>query len=216
MGRHSLRLRDDRAEGLSGGRGRARQGQGQARRRRRPLRLHKRRAPPRRRPHLRRRGRGHPPAVHQRPRSGDARALLPSRGEARAHRDTHPALPSGRVEPLQRDERPVLARLPLQLRVLRHHRDLRPRAAHEVQPADAGRVGRPARGGLARAGLHRGRQLHRQQEERSQAPAGVGRLVGAQRPPVLVHHGGVREPGGGRRALGGHEEGELPAGVPRA
>ena len=56
----------------------------------------------------------------------------------------------------------ILARLPVQLRVLRHYRDLRAAAADQGGGAGAAGAGSTARGGLERRGVHRGRQLYRQ------------------------------------------------------
>ena len=50
---------------------------------------------------------------------------------------------------LRLDERAVLAGLPLQLRVLRHHRSLRPQAPHQDARAVGGRTAVSARPGLA-------------------------------------------------------------------
>ena len=57
--------------------------------------------------------------------------------------------------PLLDDGRAILARLPVQLRVLRHHRDLRTPAAHQGRGPGAGRAGPVARGRLARGGVYR-------------------------------------------------------------
>ncbi len=64
---------------------------------------------------------------------------------------------------LRLDERAVLARLPVRLRVLQRHRDVRPSAAHQDDGAGDRRVGRPPPGWLARDGFFCGRQFHRQQ-----------------------------------------------------
>ena len=65
------------------------------------------------------------------------------------------------------DARAVLARLPVPVRVLRHHHDLRAQAAREIARATDRRTGHPARAGLAQRGIHRRRQLHRQFEKRA-------------------------------------------------
>ena len=50
----------------------------------------------------------------------------------RRHRaDARAAVGAGRPEPLRLDEHPVLARLPVRLRVLQRHRAVRPPAAHQ-------------------------------------------------------------------------------------
>ena len=51
----------------------------------------------------------------------------------RRHQDADAALRSAQIRPLPLHLRPVLARLPVHLRVLRHHRALRPHAAHQDQ-----------------------------------------------------------------------------------
>ena len=68
--------------------------------------------------------------------------------------------------PLLDHGRAILARLPLQLRVLRHHRDLRPASAHQGRCPGTCRAGPVIRGGMARGGVYRRRQLHRQQGAR--------------------------------------------------
>ena len=106
---------------------------------------------------------------------GTAKAGLSGRGTA-GDGDQPAARPEpDQDEPLLDHDRAVLARLPLQLRVLRHYRDLRPAAAHQGRGAGAGRAGPVARGGLARIGVYRGRQLYRQQ--------GAGQGAAARRWP---------------------------------
>ena len=88
---------------------------------------------------------------------GTAKPRLSGRGTAG---DGHQ--PAARPEPHQDEsllhhDRAILARLPLQLRVLRHHRDLRTPPAHQGRGAGAGRAGPVARRGLARLGLYRRR-----------------------------------------------------------
>jgi radical SAM superfamily enzyme YgiQ (UPF0313 family) len=51
--------------------------------------------------------------------------------------------------------RAILARLPLQLRILRHHRNLRPAAARKSRGAGVGRVGPVVCRRLARSGFYR-------------------------------------------------------------
>ena len=79
-----------------------------------------------------RRGRAHHGGVH--------RGLGTRRAQGRVHRreiqDRHDAEPaaalrSAQARALSLHRRPVLARLPVHLRVLRHHRAVRPRAAHQ-------------------------------------------------------------------------------------
>jgi radical SAM superfamily enzyme YgiQ (UPF0313 family) len=76
---------------------------------------------------------------------GTARDELESAARSEPHQDA----------PLLDHDRAVLARLPLQLRVLRHHRNLRPAAAHQGRGPGAGRAGPAARRRLAGGGLHR-------------------------------------------------------------
>ena len=52
-------------------------------------------------------------------------------------RDAYSRLFAGEARPLQRDERPVFARVPVLMRVLRHYRDLRPGAPYKNERADA-------------------------------------------------------------------------------
>ena len=58
----------------------------------------------------------------------------------RRHQDADAALRPAEVRPLSLYRRAVFARLSVHLRVLRHHRALRPRAAHQDERADAGRT----------------------------------------------------------------------------
>ena len=69
---------------------------------------------------------------------GTAKPLYQARGTAgtehHAAAETRPDQP----EILQLHGHPIFARLPLQLRVLRHHRDLWPQAAHQIARANGG------------------------------------------------------------------------------
>src|SRR5215475_7836535 len=58
----------------------------------------------------------------------------------RRHQDSRSALRPAHADALRKHRRAVLARLSVQLRVLRHHRAVRPRAARKDQRADAGRA----------------------------------------------------------------------------
>ena len=78
--------------------------------------------------------------------------------------DAGAALRSRRVQALLLHGRAVQPRLPVQLRVLRHHRALRPRAALQDERADAGRARGALLGRLPRPHQLRRRQPHRQQE----------------------------------------------------
>ena len=70
---------------------------------------------------------------------------------------------AGGLAAVRLDERAVLARLPVRLRVLQHHRDVRTSAPHQDDGAGDRRAGRSPPGRLARGGLLCGRQFHRQQ-----------------------------------------------------
>ena len=88
-----------------------------------------------------------------------------------------------------------LARLPVRLRVLQRHRDVRTSAAHQDHGAGDRRAGRPPPGRLARGGLLRGRQFHRQQT-RAQGGVAAGVDPVAARPARhAVLHRGVHQSG---------------------
>ena len=95
------------------------------------------------------------------------------RREIQDRRDAKPAAAlrpaEARALPLHR--RAVFARLPVHLRVLRHHRTVRPRAAHQDQSADPRRAAGAVRPRLSRPRRFRRRQFHRQQEEPAHADA---------------------------------------------
>jgi hypothetical protein len=115
-------------------------------------------------------------------RNGQAR--VPGRGTA-GDDDQPAARPEpDQDEPLLDHGRAVLARLPVQLRVLRHYRDLRPAAADQGGGAGAGGAGPVARGRLARGGVYCRRQLHRQQGARQGAVRGAGRVAQAIQEPA--------------------------------
>ena len=100
-------------------------------------------------------------------------------------------------------QRPALARLPVHLRVLRHHRGLRPQATGQ----DLG-AGHRRAGGLPgrRQGqpVHRRRQPDRQQEGHQGHPARHHRLAGKARLPPQVRHRSLHRPRRGRRAAAAH------------
>ena len=89
--------------------------------------------------------------------------------------DADPALRSAEVRSLSLCRRAVLARLPVHLRVLRHHRALRPGAAHQDHAADAGRTRCALRARLSRPCRFRRRQSDRQQEGGEGVPAAISR-----------------------------------------
>ncbi len=60
--------------------------------------------------------------------------------QGRHHAEPAAALRPAQARALPLHRRPVLARLPVHLRVLRHHRAVRPRAAHQDQRPDARRA----------------------------------------------------------------------------
>ena len=96
--------------------------------------------------------RGREPDRPTRPRPGarHRQARLPGR-RTPGDGDQPPARPEPHQDaPLLHHGRAVLARLSLQLRVLRHHRDLRPPSAHQGCRAGAGRTRPAARRRLAR------------------------------------------------------------------
>ena len=113
------------------------------------------------------RGGGTPSRSGPRARDGyRAESALAAAGKTRPDWKAAAALRSAQARALQLDERPVFARVPLLLRVLRRHRAVWPRAARQVCRADALRIGRIVWRRLARAGLLRRRQLHRQPPRR--------------------------------------------------
>ena len=98
------------------------------------------------------------------------------------------------AEILQRHGHPVFARLPFQLRILRHHRDLWPQAANQIARSNGGRARTPVCAQMARPDFYRGRQLHRQQAQGEGASAGdgangtistAGRSLSTPRPPSI-------------------------------
>ena len=95
--------------------------------------------------------------------------------------------------------RPDLARLPVPVRVLRHHRHLRPQAPDQDARDGRRRDRRPAQA-RGPGDLPGRRQLHRQQEGRQGDPPGDHRLAAQARLPAGLLHRGVARPRRGRRA----------------
>ncbi len=93
----------------------------------------------------------------------------------RCAQDPDPALRSPEVRSLSLCRRAVLARLSVHLRILRHHRAVRPGAAHQVHAADAGGARCALRARLSRACRFRRRQSDRQQEGGEGVPAATSR-----------------------------------------
>ena len=125
---------------------------------------------------LRRRGRVHLAAVPARLRGGHLAGGVPAGREAEHARLAAAALRSAQDRPLPHHDHPVRARLPVQLRVLRHHRHVRPPAAHQDGGAGDGRgAGDPPPRHAQH--LRRRRQLHRQQEGGQGAAARARRLA---------------------------------------
>ncbi len=138
--------------------------------------------------------------------------------QARAHRHDQGAdatlrPPQGR--PVRLGRPPVLARLPFPVRVLRHHRHLRPQAANEEASAARRRARVHAEGRLF-LGLHCRRQLYRQQEGGQGAAAAHHPVAGEARLPAQTLDRGQREPRRRRGAPGAPLSGELPPCLHRA
>ena len=104
-------------------------------------------------------------------------------------------------------QRAVLARLPVPVRVLRHHRHLRPPAADQERPADHRRAGGAARRRNADV-VHRRRQPDRQQEGDQGGPPRRHRLAGGERLSADLLHRGLDRPGRRPRADGADGRGE--------
>ncbi len=81
---------------------------------------------------------------------GTRQTRVPGRRTAGDGDEPPPRPQPDQDEPLLHDDRAVLARMPLQLRVLRHHRDLRSPSAHQGCAAGARRTRPVARRRLAR------------------------------------------------------------------
>ena len=181
VGRHRLRQRHDRAAGCRPGRDRALQaGRHDGRGRRTALRR-RARAVSRGGPLRAERGRDDAAPVPARPGSRTPAARLRDRGVPRHPPDARAPLGAGGPAALRHGEHPVLARLPVRLRLLQRHRAARPPAAHQDRRADHRRAGQPVRHRLARQRLLRRRQLHRQQEApQDRGPARADRMAQGQ------------------------------------
>ena len=105
---------------------------------------------------------------------------------ARADRISDAGLRAGADRPLSARQHPVLQRLSVSVRILRHPRALRPRRA--IQDGRAGlRRARQARGlRTVHLGLFRRRQFHRQQARRARDAAAPDRVAEAQRLSVAA------------------------------
>ena len=108
------------------------------------------------------RGRGDFPAFPRRLGSGTGGSGVPAGIEADTRDDAGAALRSPQSVGVRLDGTPVLPRMPVRLRVLRHHQALRPGAADQDQRADARGIRRPPLARLARTAFPGRRQLHRQ------------------------------------------------------
>ena len=110
-------------------------------------------------------------------------------GEISGRRDqvADPPLRSPEIRRLSPHRRAVLSRLPVYLRVLRHHRALRSRAARQDQRPDARGTRRALPPGLSRPRRLRRRQPHRQQEGRQGIPSGARQVARSARLSVRVH-----------------------------
>ena len=131
---------------------------------------------------------------------------------SRRHQDADPALRPAQVRPISLHLHPVLARLPVHLRVLRHHRAVRPQAAHQDQRADAGGARAALRARLSRPCRLRRRQPDRQQEVAASTflPA-AQRMAGSARLPVRILDRSLDQPRRRRRAAGHARRGQLLA-----
>ena len=98
----------------------------------------------------------------------------------RADRVSAPGLRAGAAAALFHRQHPVLQRLPVPVRVLRHPGALRPQSALQDRRADQRRARQDAGLRAFRRGLFRRRQLHRPQPRRARAAAASRRVAEAQ------------------------------------
>ena len=111
----------------------------------------------------------------------------------RRHQEPDAALRPAQFRALSLYRRAVLPRLPVQLRILRHHRALWPGAARQDQRADARRARHALPARPSRPCGFRRRQSHRQQEGAQALPAGADRLAEGARLSVPVLHRSLDE-----------------------
>jgi len=108
-------------------------------------------------------------------------------------KDRAAALRSVEDAALRLRQRPVLAWLPVPMRVLRHHRRVRPAAAAQDLAADHRRIG-----GIAAAAfvdrLHRRRQPDRQQARDQGGAARCDPMAAGERLPADLRHRGLNGP----------------------
>jgi hypothetical protein len=121
----------------------------------------------------------------------------------------HPPLRSRPRGPLCEPRDPGVARVPVLLRILRHHRGVRARAAGEVPGAGDRRAGRAPPPRSARAAVPRRRQLHREPARGGAAPAGARALAARARRAVRPVHGGEPRPRHAARAPRGDDRRRL-------
>ena len=130
------------------------------------------------------RGRGTDAAGRGRHAERPVATHLSRHGPAGHHPDAGAALGPHQFPALRDDVRAILARLPVRLRILRHHRDERARAPHENAGAIDCRTGRAVPARMEGHGLHRGRQFHRQQTADQGAAARIDRMAAAHADPA--------------------------------
>ncbi len=194
LGGRGLRQRDDRSAGIGALAGRAVPCGGQDDRGGRTVVHGRARAVPRGGSSRPERGRGHAASVPPRPAG--------RRGAAHVHgarASGHPphacaAVGAGGPAAIRLDEHPVLARLPVRLRLLQRHRAVRSSPPRQDAGAGDRRAGRSRPAGLARLGVLRGRQPHRQEAApQGGAAARVDRVAAGQARHPLLHRG-VHQP----------------------
>ncbi len=151
-------------------------------------------------PHLPRRGGDADRGAGRRPGGGQGSPVLRRRRAGGHHPGASPRFPPRPHGQVQLDARPVLPGMPLQLRVLRRHRALRAHPPHQDDAPGAPGVRATAPPRVAGIGVHRRRQLRREQAGH-QGPSPLDhRLDGQAGQPLLPVHPGVDQPGRGRRA----------------
>ncbi len=218
MGGRGLPLRHARAAPVHRGLDRAGPPRREAGGARRPLGVGLPRALPGRRPDPGRRDgrlhRRHHPMARRAPGAPGGPAPLRHHDAATTHRLPAPGLPSDPAAPVLHLERPVLERLPVHVRVLRHPRALRPQSAAQDARAGAGRARRPRRGRGPRH-LLRGRQLHREPESGPGAAPPPGGMAAAPSLPGALRLRGHAQHRQERARPRPHARRRLPRGVLR-